>query len=234
MSIHNEAKQGEIAEHVLMAGDPLRAKYIAENYLENVKCYNKVRNMFGYTGLYKGAKVSVQGSGMGVPSISIYVHELINEYHAKNIIRIGTCGSFQKDVDLMDVILAMGASTDSAINKITFGGMDFAALADFSLLKKAQEITQAKNIKHHVGNILTSDVFYVDEAPVDYYKKFIEHKILAVEMETTALYTLAAKFGVNALSILTVTDNLITDEHATAQQRQLSLDNMIKIALETV
>jgi len=184
--------------------------------------------------LYKGAKVSVQGSGMGVPSISIYAHELINEYHVKNIIRIGTCGGFQKDVELMDIIFAMGASTDSAINKIVFNGLDFAPLADFSLLKKASDIAVEKNISHHVGNILTSDVFYVDESPVDYYKKFIDHKILAVEMESAALYTLAAKYNAKALSILTVTDNLITDEHASSEQRQLSLDNMIKVALETV
>jgi purine-nucleoside phosphorylase len=232
MSVHNEAKQGEIAESVLIAGDPLRAKFIAENYLSDTVCYNKVRNMLGYTGVYKGKRLSVQGSGMGMPSMTIYVHELINEYNARQIMRIGTCGSFQPAVKIRDLILAQGASNDSAINSQVFGNDDFAPLASFDLLNKAFTLASSGAVNVHVGNILSSDTFYTDVAPVDYYKKWIAHGILAVEMETAALYTLGAKFGVDTLSVLTVSDNLVTGEHASSDEREKSFDQMMKLALE--
>ncbi|MFA8298888.1 MAG: purine-nucleoside phosphorylase [Hyphomicrobiales bacterium] len=231
MSVHNEAKRGEIAETVLLPGDPLRAKYIAENFLEEVKCYNKVRNMYGFTGFYKGKRVSVQGTGMGVPSISIYVNELINEYGAKNLIRIGTCGTLQRDMALREVILAMSSCTDSSMNKVIFDGMDYAPTANFNLLNKSYEYCTNKNIPVSVGPILTSDVFYTDQPPAEYYKKWADYGVLAVEMESTALYTIAAKKKVNALSILTVTDNLQTMEFLPAEERQQSLNQMIEIAL---
>lgn len=232
MSVHNEANQGEVAESILIAGDPLRAKYIAENYLTDVFCYNKVRNMLGYTGLYKGKRLSVQGSGMGMPSMTIYAHELINDYNARQIMRIGTCGSFQPAVKVRDLILAQGASTDSAMNKHVFGSADFAPLANFELLRNASNLAQESNMNVHVGNILSSDIFYADIAPIEYYKKWIAYGILAVEMETAALYTLGAKFGVDALSILTVSDNLVTGEHASSEEREKSFDQMMKLALE--
>lgn len=232
MSVHNEAKQGEIAESVLIAGDPLRAKFIAENYLSDTVCYNKVRNMLGYTGIYKGKRVSVQGSGMGMPSMTIYVHELINEYNARQIMRIGTCGSFQPEVKIRDLILAQGASNDSAINSHVFGNDDFAPLANFDLLNKAFSLASSDVVNVHVGNILSSDTFYTDVAPIDYYQKWIAHGILAVEMETAALYTLGAKFGVDTLSVLTVSDNLVTGEHASSKEREKSFDQMMLLALE--
>ncbi|MFA8451458.1 MAG: purine-nucleoside phosphorylase [Bacteroidales bacterium] len=231
MSVHNEAKRGEIAETVLLPGDPLRAKYIAENFLEKVICYNKVRNMYGYTGFYKGKRVSVQGTGMGVPSISIYVNELINEYGVKNLVRIGTCGTLQKETNLREVILAMSSCTDSSINKITFEGQDYAPTANFDLLYRSYEYCKKNNLAVSVGPILTSDIFYTDTPPAEYYKKWSDHGVLAVEMESTALYTIAAKKGVKALSILTVTDNLQTMEFLPANERQESLNTMIEVAL---
>lgn len=230
MSIHIAAKPGDIAETILLPGDPLRAKFIAENMLENPVCYNEVRGMYGFTGTYKGKRVSVQGSGMGVPSISIYVNELITSYDVKNLIRIGTCGSMQEHVKIRDVILAMSSSTDSSVNKLRFNGMDYAPTASFKLLKKAYDIAQSKGIETKVGNILTSDTFYHDEP--DSWKKWAQFGVLAVEMETTALYTLAAKFGVDALTILTVSDSLITHELTTAQERQETFTKMVEIALE--
>lgn len=232
MSIHNEAKQGDIAPGILLAGDPLRAKYIAENFLEKAVCYNQVRGMLGYTGYYKGKRVSVQGSGMGVPSIAIYAHELMQEYNVRQLIRIGTCGSLQPDVKLRDVILAMSASTDSSFNKQTFQSGDFAPVAHFELLQKAYAFAIKRKMPIHVGSILTSDVFYMEGD--DPYKKWREHGVLAVEMETTALYTLAARFGRQALTLLTVSDNLVTGEKATPQERQKSFTNMIEIALDSI
>ncbi|MCF8230830.1 MAG: purine-nucleoside phosphorylase [Bacteroidales bacterium] len=234
MSIHNEAKQEDVAEKVLLAGDPLRAQYIAKNYLENAVCYNRVRNMLGYTGTYDGKRISVQGSGMGMPSMSIYAYELINFYKANSLIRIGTCGSFQADVKVKNIILAMGASTDSAMNRPVFGGADFSNLADYYLLRKAEEDCRKKDLPHAVGNVLTSDHFYVEENPVEYYKKWIEYGILAVEMETAALYSLGARHEVDTLSILTVSDNLVTGEHASPDDRETAFDNMMKLALETI
>jgi purine-nucleoside phosphorylase len=230
MSIHIGAKQGEIAESILLPGDPLRAKYIAETFLEDATCYNNVRGMLGFTGIYKGKRISVQGTGMGVPSISIYVNELIREYGVKNLIRVGTCGGIQADVKVRDVIIAMTACTDSNMNRLVFPGFDFAPCASFDLLKKAYEAGIQKGLHVRVGNVLTADVFYRES--MDPVKKLGEYGVLAVEMETTALYTLAAKYGVNALSILTVSDHIFTGEETTAEERQTTFNDMIVMALE--
>lgn len=230
MSIHIGAKDGEIAETILLPGDPLRAKFIAESMLEDVITYNEVRGMYGFTGTYKGKKVSVQGTGMGLPSISIYVDELINSYGVKNLIRVGTCGSLQEDVKIRDVILAMSASTDSSINKIRFNGRDYAPTASFELLKRAYDIAEERDISVKVGNIFTSDTFYHDDPNA--WKIWAKFGALAVEMETAALYTLAAKYHVNALTLLTVSDSLITGEETTSQERQETFTKMIEIALD--
>ncbi len=231
MSIHIGAEPGDIAETVLLPGDPFRAKYVAEKFLDNAVCYNDVRGMYGFTGTYKGGRVSVQGTGMGIPSISIYVNELISEYHAKSLIRIGTCGSVQKHVGLKDVILAMTASTDSHINKLQFQGMDFAPGATFSLLKKAFDRAVERQLNITVGGILSTDRFY-HENP-DYWKLWAKYGILALEMESSALYTLGARHGVNVLSILTVSDHILTGEKASSNERETSLNQMIELALET-
>ena len=230
MSIHIEAKEGEIASTVLLPGDPLRAKYIAENFLTAANCYNEVRGMYGYTGAYKGKRVSIQGTGMGIPSISIYLNELITNYQAKNLIRIGSCGSMQPNIKIRDVILAMSASTDSYINKIRFNGMDYASTANFNLLKKAYDIAMEKGISVKVGSVLTTDSFYHDDP--NSWKHWADYGVLAVEMETAALYTLAAKFKVNALSVLTVSDSLVTREETTSEERQKTFNQMVEVALE--
>lgn len=232
MSTHINAKEGQIADSVLLPGDPLRAKFIAENFLKDVICYNNVRGMYGFTGTYKGRKVSVQGTGMGIPSLCIYTTELIKFYNVKNLIRVGTCGSYQRSVNVRDLIIAMSASTDSNINNITFGHINYAPTADFKLLLKAYNIAVKRNFEPKVGNIFSSDIFYNDSS--DYWKKIADYGCLGVEMETAALYTLAAKFGTNALSILTVSDHLITGEAATAEERQTTFTNMIEVALETI
>ncbi|KHD86048.1 purine-nucleoside phosphorylase [Heyndrickxia ginsengihumi] len=229
MSVHIGAKENEIAETVLLPGDPLRAKYIADTFLEDVKCYNEVRNMFGYTGTYKGKRVSVQGTGMGVPSISIYSTELMQSYGVQNLIRVGTCGAIQKDVKVRDVILAMSASTDSQMNRLTFNGIDFAPTANFDLLLNAYNKGIGKGLNLKVGNVFTADLFYNDHAD---HEKWAQHGILAIEMESAALYTLAAKFGRKALSILTVSDHIITGEETTAEERQTTFNEMIEVALD--
>ena len=233
MSIHIGAKKGDIAETILLPGDPLRAKYIAETYLDDVIQYNEVRGMLGYTGTYKGERISVQGSGMGVPSISIYVEELINEYDVKNLIRVGTCGGMKEDVHIRDVILAQGATTDSQVNRNVFGGIDYAPLANFDLLKNAHDIALEKGLTTHVGNVFTSDVFYRDNGP-ELNALLAKYNVLGVEMETTALYTLAAKYDCRALAILTVSDHVITGEQTTSEERQTTFHDMMELALETV
>lgn len=231
MSIHIGAKAGEIAKTVLLPGDPLRAKYIAENILEKANCYNEIRGMHGFTGTYKGKKVSVQGTGMGIPSISIYVSELISDYQVSNLIRVGTCGSIQSYLKLRDVILVMAASTDSQVNKLRFRGMDFAPSASFDLLQNAYEVARARKIPLKVGNVLSTDTFY-DDNP-DSWKIWAEYGILALEMETAALYTLAARFRANALSILTVSDEILSGKRASAGEREKSFARMVEIALES-
>ncbi|MGM9987395.1 MAG: purine-nucleoside phosphorylase [Bacillaceae bacterium] len=230
MSVHIGAKQGDIAETILLPGDPLRAKYIAETFLEDVICYNEVRGMLGFTGTYKGHRISVQGTGMGIPSIGIYTNELIREYGVKNLIRVGTCGGIQKDVKVRDVIIAMTTCTDSNMNRLTFPGFDFSPAANFDLLKKAYDAGVEKGLNIRVGNVLTADVFYREN--MDMVKKLGEYGVLAVEMETTALYTIAAKYGVNALTVLTVSDHIFTGEETTAQERQTTFNDMIEIALD--
>jgi purine-nucleoside phosphorylase len=230
MSVHIGAKENEIAETILLPGDPLRAKYIAETFLDGAKCYNEVRNMFGFTGTYKGKRISVQGTGMGVPSISIYVTELMQSYNAQTLIRVGTCGAIQKDVKVRDVILAMSSSTDSQMNRINFGGaIDYAPTAHFDLLKKAYDAGIEKGLNLKVGNVFTADMFYNDNADLE---KLAKYQILALEMETAALYTLAAKFGRRALSVLTVSDHILTGEETTAEERQVTFNDMIEVALE--
>ncbi|MEK4029059.1 purine-nucleoside phosphorylase [Pseudobacillus sp. FSL P4-0506] len=229
MSIHIGAKENEIAETVLLPGDPLRAKYIAETFLESPACYNEVRNMFGYTGTYKGKKISVQGTGMGVPSISIYINELMQSYNVQNLIRVGTCGAIQKDVKVRDVILAMSASTDSQMNRFTFNGVDYAPTANWELLKKAFDAGIEKGLHLKVGNVFTADMFYNDNAE---HQKWADYGILAIEMETAALYTLAAKYNRKALSVLTVSDHILTGEETTAAERQSTFNEMIEVALE--
>lgn len=230
MSIHIGAKANEIADKVLLPGDPLRAKYIAETFLENATCYNHVRGMLGFTGTYKGKRISVQGTGMGVPSISIYINELMQSYDVQTLIRVGTCGAIQKDVKIRDVILAMTASTDSQMNRIIFGGIDYAPTANFDLLRNAYDAGIEKGLKLKAGNIFTADMFYTDHAD---WEKLAKYGILAVEMETTALYTIAAKFGRKALSILTVSDHILTGEVTTSEERQTTFNDMIEVALET-
>lgn len=231
MSVHINAKEHEIADTVLLPGDPLRAKYIAETFLEDVQLYNEVRNMFGYTGTYKGKRVSVQGTGMGVPSISIYINELMNSYNVQTLVRVGTCGAIQKDVKVRDVILAMSASTDSQMNRLTFGGVDYAPTADFDLLLKAYNAGQEKGLNLKAGNVFTADQFYNDNAELE---KWAKYNILAIEMETAALYTLAAKLDRRALSVLTVSDHILTGEETTAEERQTTFNEMIEVALEAV
>lgn len=229
MSVHIGAKKGEIADTILLPGDPLRAKYIAENFLENPVCYNEVRGMLGFTGTYKGKKISVQGTGMGVPSISIYVNELIREYDVKNLIRVGTCGAIQNDVKVRDVILAMSSSTDSKMNQMNFNGIDYAPTANFELLKNAYDAAVGKGMQVKVGNVFTADQFYNDNSELE---KWAQYQILAIEMETTALYTIAAKYGRKALSVLTVSDHVLTGEETTSEERQTTFNEMIEVALE--
>jgi purine-nucleoside phosphorylase len=229
MSIHIGARPGEIAEAVLLPGDPLRAEFVARTFLEGAQCHSRVRGMLGFTGTFGGKRVSVQGTGMGIPSLSIYVHELIADYGCRRLIRIGTCGSMREELGLGDVILAQAASTDSAVNRIRFEGADFAPCASFELLRRAAEIARAKGITAHVGGVLTSDTFYGDDP--EFWRLWAGYGVLAAEMESAALYTIAAKLGAEALSILTVSDSLLTGESATAEQREQGYTAMMEIAL---
>ncbi len=229
MSIHINAKDGEIADIVLLPGDPLRAKFIAETFLENPVQYNDVRNMFGYTGTYKGHRVSVQGTGMGVPSISIYATELLKDYGCKKLIRVGTAGALKRDVKVRDVVLAQGATTDSKMNEIQFGGLDYAPIADFDLLLKAYNAGKEAGLNLRVGNVYTADLFYGEKNPNEL---LADYGVLAVEMETAALYTLAAKYEAQALSVLTISDHLITGEATSSEERQTTFKEMMVVALE--
>lgn len=230
MSVHINAKKGEVAESVLLPGDPMRAKWIADYFLENVIQYNDVRGMLGYTGTYKGKTVSVQGTGMGIPSILIYAHELINEFGVKNLIRVGSAGSYQKEVKIRDIVIAMAASTNSGLNTIRFNGADYAPTASFDLFQKAIKVAEQKGIAIKAGNILSSDEFYADD--FNDFKKWADYGVLCVEMETNGLYTVAAKHNVNALSILTISDSLVTKERTTSEEREQTFKEMIEIALE--
>ena len=232
MSIHIGAKKGDIAEAVLLPGDPLRAKFIADTFLNNAVEYSHVRGMYGFTGMYKGKLVSVQGTGMGIPSISIYVTELIQQYGAKKLIRIGSCGSTSRTINLRDIIIALSASTDASFNTLRFGGMDYAATADYDLLEKAVSFARKSSTPFHVGKILTSDTFYQDDP--DGWKLWADYGILAEEMETAALYTIAARFNIQALALLTVSDDIITGTTTTSQEREQTFTGMMEIALKTI
>ena len=229
--LHIMASEGAIAETVLLPGDPLRAKFIAETYLENPVCYNTVRGMYGYTGTYKGKRISVQGTGMGLPSHSIYVNELIRFYGAKRLIRIGSAGSINDNVNVRDIVLAQSASTNSGINKRRFLGMDYAPTANFDLLLEAYNKGKEKGLNIKVGNVLSSDLFY-DDTNVGGAKFWAEYGCLAIEMESAELYTLAAKYGVEALSILTISDHVFKGIETTPEERQESFTDMMEIALE--
>ena len=229
MSIHISAQKGDIAETVLLPGDPLRGQGIAETFLKNVNTYSNVRGMLGFTGEYQGKRVSVQGTGMGMPSTAIYVNELIN-LGAKRLIRVGTCGSFQENINIGDVVIAMSASTDSAMNQHVFGNKDFAPTTSYDLLEKAVGTARVLNLKVNVGNILSSDSFY--NANPDHWKIWAEYGVLAVEMESSAIYTIAAKKKVEALTILTVSDSLVTGEIASIEERQNNFMTMAEIALD--
>lgn len=231
MSIHIEAKMGEIADTVLLPGDPLRAQFIAENFLENAVCYTKVRNMLGFTGTYKGKKVSVQGTGMGQPSLSIYVHELFSFYGVQTAVRVGTCGAVHESTKVRDVILALSACTDSANLVQRFGHLHFAPTADFQLLYKAYTIAQKMGLAAHSGSVASTDLFYDEK---ETWKLWAEYGVLAMEMETAELYTLAAKYGRKALSILTVSDHIATGQSTSAQERQTSFSSMMQLALDTI
>ncbi|WP_329002439.1 purine-nucleoside phosphorylase [Kribbella sp. NBC_00709] len=230
MSIHIAAEKGQIAPRVLFPGDPLRAKWIAETYLDDVFCYTEIRNMFGFTGTYKGERISVQGSGMGQPSASIYANELFAEYDVQTLIRVGTCGALTESVRVRDVIVAMSASTDSQMNQLRFHGIDYAPTADYKLLRAAVDAAEAAGLNVHVGQVFSGDLFYNDRA--DLVARTAEYGVLGIEMEAAALYTLAAKFGRRALGIMTVSDHLITKEETSAEERQTTFSEMITIALD--
>jgi purine-nucleoside phosphorylase len=232
MTTHISAPSGAIAEAVLLPGDPLRARYIAEKFLQNPVLYNQVRNMLGYTGTYKGRRVSVQGTGMGIPSASIYIHELIQFYGCKTLVRVGTAGAMQEHLRLRDLVIAQAACTDSALNSIRFAGQTYAPIASFELLSRAHTHAQARGLSVHVGNVLSSDNFYQDD-PAS-YKRWAQFGVLAVEMEAAGLYTLAAKFGVQALCILTISDHLVTHQQTTPQERQETFNQMVEVALEAI
>lgn len=233
MSLHIDALKDEIAERVLLPGDPLRAKFIAENYLTEVKCINNTRGMLGFTGCFNGQKITVMGSGMGQASLAIYVNELIDFYKVKKIIRVGTCGSYQEKVKIRDIVFAQSSSTDSSHNKIAFQGMDYSPCCDFQLLLKSYQVAISKGEHPHVGNVLASDSFY-PYYHNDNWKRWAHFGVLAVEMESNALYTLCAKNNIQALSILTVSDSLLIQEATTKEERQKTFNKMAEIALETI
>ncbi|GII26473.1 purine-nucleoside phosphorylase [Planosporangium mesophilum] len=233
MSTHIGAKPGEIAERVLLPGDPLRAKWIAETFLDDAKCYSTVRGMFGYTGTYRGVRVSVQGTGMGMPSASIYTHELINEYGVQTLIRVGSCGALSTDLNLRDVIAANGSSTDSAMNRVRFDGLvDYAPVADFGLLRTAVDVAAARGVEMTVGPVLAADAFYTDRP--DLYDRLADYGVLAVEMESAAIYTIAARYKARALTILTVSDHIRTGEKTSAEEREQTFSQMVEVALDTI
>ncbi|WP_099771076.1 purine-nucleoside phosphorylase [Pasteurella multocida] len=232
MTPHINAPAGAFADVVLMPGDPLRAKYIAETFLQDVKEITNVRNMLGFTGTYKGRKISVMGHGMGIPSCSIYTKELITEYGVKKIIRVGSCGAVRMDVKLRDVVIGFGACTDSKVNRIRFKNHDFAAIADFDMTMAAVQAAKAKGLNVHVGNLFSADLFYTPD--VEMFDVMEKYGILGVEMEAAGIYGVAAEFGAKALTICTVSDHIRTYEQTTPEERQLTFNDMIEIALESV
>lgn len=230
MSIHISAKKGEVAETVLMPGDPLRAKYFAETFLNDIQQFNNVRGMLGFTGTWEGKRVSVMGSGMGIPSLSIYVNELLEFYGVKKIIRVGTCGSMQPGMKIGDLVLAMSASTDSNMNRLRFGGMDYAATANFDLLVKAYYAAITLTDRVFVGGVISGDLFYSDDK--SWHEVWVRYGILAAEMEAAGLYTLAAKYKAQALAIMTVSDTILGGEEAPAEMREKGFSLMANVALK--
>lgn len=231
MTPHNEAAKGDYAEAVLLPGDPLRAKWIAETFLEDARCVNRVRGCLGFTGRWRGEPVSVQATGMGQPSTAIYVHELLSLYGVKTMVRVGTCGGLLERVKLRDLVIAMTASTDSAINRSTFGAFDFAPCADFALLRAAVAQAEKSALSYHVGGIVSGDQFY-HPAGAEVFRRLQEHGVLAVEMEASTLYTLAARFSARALAICAMTDSIVTGEEINAAERQSTLNDMVELALD--
>lgn len=229
---HMNAAPGDFADTVLMPGDPLRAKYIADTYLDGARRVNDVRNMWGFTGEYKGRAVSVMAHGMGIPSASIYCTELITEYDVKRVIRVGSCGTSHPDVRLRDIVIAMGASTDSNCNRMRFGGYDLAALASFELVAKAVNAAKANKVRYHVGNIFSADLFYTPDPGM--FETMAKYDIYGLEMEAAGIFPIAAENGAEALAICTVSDDLRTDEHLSSDERATTFDEMILVALETV
>lgn len=231
MTPHLEAEKGAYADVVLLPGDPLRAEWLAETFLDNAGCVNRVRNMLGFTGDYQGRRVSVQGTGMGQPSLAIYTHELITFYGVKTLIRFGTCGALSSGLKIGDMVLATTASTDSATNRTAFSGHDFAPGADFDLLRRLAEMADRLDIHLHAGGILSTDQFYADE---DSFRPWIDHGVMAVEMESNTLYTIAARHGVRAATILTVSDHIVDGGSMTPPDRQQSLEAMARLTLAAV
>lgn len=232
MTPHINAPAGAFADVVLMPGDPLRAKYIAETFLDNAEQVTNVRNMLGYTGTYKGRRISVMGHGMGIPSCSIYAKELITEYGVKKIIRVGSCGAVRQDVHIRDVVIGLGACTDSKVNRIRFKDNDFAAIADFEMTQAAVQAAKNKGVTVRVGNLFSADLFYTPD--VQMFDVMEKYGILGVEMEAAGIYGVAAEFGAKALSICTVSDHIRTGEKISAEERQTTFNEMIEIALESV
>jgi purine-nucleoside phosphorylase len=232
MSIHISANKGDIAETILLPGDPLRAKWIAETFFNETRCFNTVRAMSGYTGYHNGKRVSVMGTGMGIPSLLVYTNELITDYGVKNLIRVGSAGSYQPDLKLNDIVLAMSASSTSAINRSRFQGADYAPTADYKLFTKAVASANNKGITFRAGNVLSSDEFYEDNP--ERFKTWANYGVLCVEMETAGLYTIAAKHKVNALSILTISDSLLTKKSLNSKERERSFHPMTEIALDLI
>jgi purine-nucleoside phosphorylase len=229
MSIHISAAPGQIADSILLPGDPLRAQFIAETFFENPVCFNKVRGMLGFTGTYQGQRVSVMGTGMGMPSLSIYVNELIQSYGVKKLVRVGTCGGLHESVKVRDLILALATSTNSAVNKVRFQGMDYAPAPSFRLLNAAYQKAVAAGLPVHVGKILSSDSFYSYD--LDQWKLWAKFGVVGVEMEAAELYTLAAQHGVEALAVLTVSDHLVTGGDTTSEEREKTFTSMIEVGL---
>ncbi len=225
------AAPGDFAETVLMPGDPLRAQYISETYLDNVRRVTDVRNMWGFTGEYKGQPVSVMSHGMGIPSVSIYCTELITEYGVKRVIRVGSCGTSHPDVELRDVIIAMGASTDSNCNRMRFGGYDYAALASFDLVQKAVAAAKAAEVRYHVGNIFSADLFYTPDPGM--FETMAQYNIYGLEMEAAGIFPIAAENNAEALAICTVSDDLVTGDALSTDERATTFDEMILVGLET-
>ena len=226
---HMNAAPGDFAETVLMPGDPLRAQYIAENWFDKPRRVTDVRNMWGYTGTYKGAPISVMSHGMGIPSVSIYVTELIESYDVRRVMRVGSCGTSHPDVKLRDIIIATGASTDSNVNRIRFGGYDFAALASFSLVEKAVAAAREQGVRHHVGNIFSADLFYTPDPGM--FQTLAKYNVYGVEMEAAGMYPIAAEHGVEALAICTVSDDIPSGAALSSDERATTFDEMINVAL---